>query len=254
MSTQRFYLALSVLGAVFSAAPGCATKKYVAASVTPVNQRVDKVEARDKEQDGQLETLETDLSRTRESVGDLKTNLNGLDSQLKTTSETAKGAASAAQQAQQQATDARSYAGTRSDALEKTIDGLDKYKLSRSLNVLFDSGKSELNKDGRASLDEVAKEVSGMRRYAVEVQGYTDSTGPASLNYELSQRRAQAVVRYLTVEHKIPLRNIHLIGAGSATPVADNHTRDGRKQNRRVEIRLFTAEAAGNTATAAQLR
>ncbi len=77
----------------------------------------------------------------------------------------------------------------------------------------------------------------------IEVQGFTDKTGPASFNETLSQERADAVARYLANEHKIPVRSISTLGSGYALPVADDKTRDGRKQNRRVEVRLYVPEA-----------
>ncbi len=254
MLTKRFTL---ILGSVvlFSTLTSCATKKYVTAQVTPVTQRVEKTEARNAEQDQQLDVLEKESSRTRENVVDLKANVEKLDTQLKSTSETAQGAASAATLAQQQAADARRYAGNRADTIEKTIDGLDRMKLARTVNVLFDTGRSELSTQGKSTLDEIAKQALPVRRYAFEVQGFTDSTGNATRNVALSQRRAEAVVRYLTVQHQLPLRNIHMIGAGSAAPIADNTTRDGRKQNRRVEVRLFVQDAeAPVTSAAAQIR
>jgi outer membrane protein OmpA-like peptidoglycan-associated protein len=238
----------------------CATKKYVVGQVTPVNQRVQGVENRNTEQDKQLEALETESSKTRENLADVKQTVNGIGTELKSTTETAKGAATAASQAQQQATqasqqatDARTYATTRADHLQHAIENYDKYKLSETVNIHFDFGRWELGKEGKASLDEVAQKVGTVRRFVLEVQGFTDNTGPMSTNIALSQQRAEAVVRYLTVDRSIPLRNIHLIGAGSASPVADNKTRAGRKQNRRVEIRVFAPEAEV-TAADAQLR
>ena len=77
----------------------------------------------------------------------------------------------------------------------------------------------------------------------IEVQGFTDRTGPADYNERLSEARAQEVARYLANEYKIPLRSIYLLGSGYAQPVADDNTREGRKQNRRVEIRLLVPEA-----------
>lgn len=260
MSTQRFSLQLTVLGAVCFSLMSCATKKYVVGQVTPVNQRVQAVENRNSEQDKQLEALETESSKTREGLADVRQNVNTLGTELKATTETAKGAASTAQgaasaadQAKQQATDARTYASTRADKLQHTIENYDKYKLSETVNVQFDFGRSDIKKDALSALDEVASKAGSMRRYVLEVQGFTDNTGPKSTNIALSQQRAEAVVRYLTVDKQIPLRNVHLIGAGSSSPVADNKTRDGRKQNRRVEIRVFAPEAEVTSADA-QLR
>jgi OmpA-OmpF porin, OOP family len=86
------------------------------------------------------------------------------------------------------------------------------------------------------------------------VQGFTDKTGSAVSNEQLSQARAASVARYLVNEHKIPVRSITTLGSGYALPVADDKTRDGRKQNRRVEIRLFVPEStrSSNTVAAAQ--
>jgi len=237
----------------------------VAGQVTPVSQRAQKAETRNGEQDKQLEVLETDSSKTKEAIADVRQNINGLDTRLKSTTETAQTASSAATQAQQQAqdagqkaTEARTYAGNRADTLEKTIENYDKFKLARTVNVLFDSGRSELGQEGKNTLDELAQQAGQMRRLVLEIQGFTDNTGPQNLNLSLSQARAEAVVRYLTSKN-VPLRNIHLIGVGSAAPVADNKTRTGRRQNRRVEVRVFTPEAdvssASTTGTAAaQLR
>jgi OOP family OmpA-OmpF porin len=68
-------------------------------------------------------------------------------------------------------------------------------------------------------------------------------------NDELSARRAEAVARYLANEHKIPVRSINVLGSGYALPVADDKTRDGRKQNRRVEVRLYVPEVASASST-----
>jgi outer membrane protein OmpA-like peptidoglycan-associated protein len=73
-------------------------------------------------------------------------------------------------------------------------------------------------------------------------------------NEQLSQARAATVARYLANEHKIPVRSITTLGSGYALPVADDKTRDGRKQNRRVEVRLYVPESttSSNTVASAQ--
>jgi outer membrane protein OmpA-like peptidoglycan-associated protein len=74
----------------------------------------------------------------------------------------------------------------------------------------------------------------------LEVQGYADSRGSIARNRALSQRRADAVIRYLVENHNIPLRRIVTpYGFGEMNPVAENETREGRAQNRRVEIKLL---------------
>ena len=82
----------------------------------------------------------------------------------------------------------------------------------------------------------------------IEVQGFTDKTGTADINEKLSQDRAEAAARYLVNQHQIPVRDINMLGSGYASPVGDDKTRDGRKQNRRVEVRLFVPEVNAVTA------
>jgi outer membrane protein OmpA-like peptidoglycan-associated protein len=72
----------------------------------------------------------------------------------------------------------------------------------------------------------------------VDLEGYTDSTGDAAYNVQLSQRRVEAVRRFLA-EKGVEIHRLSSIGLGEARPVANNQTRAGRDQNRRVAIRLF---------------
>ena len=74
----------------------------------------------------------------------------------------------------------------------------------------------------------------------IEVSGYTDSTGSEAKNFQLSRERADAVVQYLAVKHKIPLRRfVTPMGYGKTESVADNTTAAGRSQNRRVEVKII---------------
>ena len=131
------------------------------------------------------------------------------------------------------------------------VDGLNKYRMTKSVTVLFSVNQSKLNDDAKAQLDDLAKATSGLERYMIEVQGFTDKTGTADINEKLSQDRAQSAARYLANQNKIPVRNMNMLGSGYASPVGDDGTRDGRKQNRRVEVRLFVPETgAGTGATA----
>src|SRR5258706_15403006 len=79
--------------------------------------------------------------------------------------------------------------------------------------------------------------------YVVEVSGFADATGSVARNRALSQRRADAVIRYLVENHQIPLRRIVTpYGFGETNPVADNKTREGRTENRRVEVKVLVSK------------
>ena len=106
----------------------------------------------------------------------------------------------------------------------------------------------------QASHEAIAQSIAGLKHYAIEVTGYTDKVGDRQYNLQLSRRRADSVVRYLTENGKIPLVRIHTLGYGEDMPAADNKSRDGRKQNRRVEVKVLappmTAQASNTQASA----
>jgi outer membrane protein OmpA-like peptidoglycan-associated protein len=131
--------------------------------------------------------------------------------------------------------------------LARTVDAMNKYQVLKTETVLFKVNQATLTDDAKSQLQELAKSTDGLDRYVIEVQGFTDKTGSASINERLSQQRAQEVARYLANEYKVPVRSIALLGSGYALPVADDKTREGRKLNRRVEIRLYVPEAATAT-------
>ena len=92
-----------------------------------------------------------------------------------------------------------------------------------------------------SQLDEFAAKVQPAKGYMIEVSGHTDSTGGDAKNFHLSQQRAEAVVQYLAVQHKIPLRRfVTPMGYGKTEAVAENSTAAGRAQNRRVEVKMLT--------------
>lgn len=248
-------ITLSVAGALCIAllSAGCATKKYVAKTVAPVESRVTAVEAKNADQDKQLTShanqlieLDRDLSRTRERLTDTDQKATAAGNAAKAADQKADNAAKAADAAAQSAAGARTYA----ENLARKVDGLNKFNMSKSETVLFGINRWSLDADAKMRLAAFAQAAAGMDRYIIEVQGFTDKTGTTEGNEILSQRRAQEVARFLTNEGKIPLRNMTMLGSGYAQPVGDDKTRDGRKQNRRVEVRLYvpqitTVAAAG---------
>lgn len=251
-ATMAAAVALSLLGT------GCATKKYVAKSIAPVEQRVSGTENKNAEQDKQIasqgteiQELDRDLSRTKEKLTDTDNKANQANLAAKAADQKADGAQQAANGAQQSANNAKTFAEQGLDRLGRTVDSMNKFQMVKSETVLFGVNKESLTDESRQQLDDLAKQAAAMDRYVIEIQGFTDKTGPADYNDMLSERRAEAVARYLSIQYKIPVRNITMLGEGYAQPVADDKTRDGRKQNRRVEVKLWVPEtqAAKNVAT-----
>ncbi|HEX6901087.1 MAG TPA: OmpA family protein [Thermoanaerobaculia bacterium] len=104
-------------------------------------------------------------------------------------------------------------------------------------DVLFDTGSSRLDGDGRSTLSDVAEVINEYRKTAVVVQGHTDSQGSEESNYDLSERRARSVEGYL-IGRGIDPQRITAIGFGENAPVASNGSSYGRAQNRRVDVLL----------------
>lgn len=244
------------------AATGCATKKYVTQQLSPVQAKIaadeTKNDSKNAEQDTKLATqgkeieeIGTDLSRSKER---LAADIATADQKAVAAGQAANQAGQRADTAQQTATGAQNLAQQgiqRTTTLERVVDGLNKYKMTKSVVVLFQVNQSKLSKEAKAQLDELATATAGLDRYMIEVQGFTDKTGTADINEKLSQDRAEAAARYLVNDHMIPVREINMLGSGYASPVGDDKTAQGRKQNRRVEVRLFVPETgAGGQTTA----
>lgn len=102
----------------------------------------------------------------------------------------------------------------------------------------FDS--AALSPEAMSILDGfVQKLITENKGVYIEVQGHTDNTGTDAINMALGQKRAEAVMMYLYKQHRIPLHRMSVVSMGSSMPVADNGSRDGRSQNRRVEILVY---------------
>ena len=122
------------------------------------------------------------------------------------------------------------------------ISALDDYDVQEAVIVNFRVNSAVLSPEARQQLDALAAKAISAKGFVIEVAGHTDATGNAARNFQLSQQRAEAVVQYLAVNHKIPLRRfITPMGYGKADAVADNTTAAGRAQNRRVEVKMLVS-------------
>jgi outer membrane protein OmpA-like peptidoglycan-associated protein len=159
----------------------------------------------------------------------------GQIDELMAISNAARGGAKAAQETADAA-----VAGV--NATNQRIAALDDFVVQSTATVNFRVGSAVLSPEAKAQLDEVAAASQGLKGYTIEVTGFASSEGGTAMNKRLSQRRSQAVIDYLVENHNVPLRRIGTsYGFGELQAVADNTTREGREQNRRVEVKLLVS-------------
>jgi len=192
---------------------GCAKNSYVQREVGEVNQKVDAVSA--------------EVEKTQERVRQNEVEIARVGSESETGIAEAKASSAAAMD---KATEA-----------ERAAKGKLVYTLTVSNDkVQFPFAKSELSDEAKALIDdEIGPLVQQNAGVWFEIEGHTDSTGDANYNKLLGEERAMAVREYLAKAHSIALSRLEVISYGEDEPVADNKTREGRAQNRRVVIRVL---------------
>ncbi len=139
--------------------------------------------------------------------------------------------ATQAQQSAQQVT-------TRVQTVETVVGNIDQYKAQNQTEIRFRPGQTVLSKNAKDALDQMATGVKGQRGYIIEVQGFSSGKGQTAITN--SQKMAESVVRYLVLNHEIPVYRIYLVGMGNA-PVAttDETAKSKRTSGGRVEISLL---------------
>ncbi len=137
--------------------------------------------------------------------------------------------ANQAQQTAQQAT-------TRVQTVETVVNNIDQYKASNQTEIRFRPGQTVLSKNAKDAIDTMASGVKGQRGYIIEVQGFSSGKGQTAIS--TSQKMAESVVRYLVLNHEIPVYRIYLVGMGNA-PVASDEPTTKRVSGGRVEISLL---------------
>jgi outer membrane protein OmpA-like peptidoglycan-associated protein len=223
---MTYRLALCVATLALAGMTGCATKNYVRSQTAPLIDHTNSLE---------------------DKTADNNRNIHDVDSRAQAGIKQAQGSADTATQnaqtAQKAAGDAETAANDvvhRANSLDEVVKGLDNYRSMGDVAVTFGFDKAALSDDDKQQLDQFAGQLGTQKSYILEVTGGTDSTGPDQYNYELSQRRADAVVQYLAAKYGVPAHRFYLIGIGKDKAVAPNDTRENRQKNRRVEVKLLT--------------
>lgn len=222
-----------MLAAALVATIGCSSKNYVRQQTTPLINKTN-----------ELDDLTAKNSRDIKDVDQrAQAGIQAVQARAAEIDQKALAAGSSADKAQLTANSATQ----RVDTLTNTVANLDNYHAVVETSVHFGFNKDNLTKQAREAIDQLAASVAGTKGYIITVEGGADAVGGADYNYDLSERRANAVIQYLASEKNIPAHKIYLIGLGKDKPVESNDTREGRAKNRRVDIRLMTNTGAGTT-------
>jgi OOP family OmpA-OmpF porin len=226
---------------------GCATKKHVREAIAPVQQEADAVQ----KQSNDNKTAIGDLDRQVSTADEKATDAGKRAGQSMDAANNANQAATQAGQRADAANSAAQQAQSGVAGLDRKLQNLDNYKLVDTKQVFFQTGHYTLDKDAQAELDNALQSLGNMHSYVIEIEGFADRTGNKALNVELSRKRADAVVRYLTVDHNVPLRDVRQLGVGSEFPNAVNKTKADRKENRRVDVKVYALDMTGGQTSAA---
>ena len=222
---NRFTVAAVLVAGTLPFTVGCSTKNYVRNQTTPIVNNVNELDDQTAKNTRDIRDVN---SRSQQGIAQVNSKADAADQK-------AMAAGQSADQANQNATSA----SNRVTSLAGTVENLDNYKSVSETTINFGFDKSQLTRKDKQTLDDFAAQLQSQKHYIVQVEGYTDSTGPAGYNYQLSQRRADAVIQYLAQKYSVPAHKIFLIGLGKDNPVAQNTSASGRAQNRRVDVRLM---------------
>jgi OmpA-OmpF porin, OOP family len=231
---NRISVVAIALAGTMAFTAGCATKKSVARETAPIINKTNELDDLTAQTTRNIKDLDT---RATAGIKDAQSKADAANQHALTADQQA-------QQAQQLAMNANSGVSSLTDR----VANLDNYKPVVEQSVKFGFDKADLDKKSKSALDEVGAQIPNTKGYIIQVEGSTDSTGNAEYNYQLSQRRASAVIQYLASKYNVPANKIYVIGLGKDKPVEKNSTAKGRAENRRVDVRLMSNQAGAQPA------
>jgi outer membrane protein OmpA-like peptidoglycan-associated protein len=201
-----------------------ARKKYVQRQTEPIRDRVNELDELTSANSKQIKDVD---SRAQQGIKLASDKANEADQH-------AIEASNKATQAQQSA----QQVNGRVQNVENVVSNIDQYKASNQTEIRFRPGQTVLSKNAKDALDQMATSVKGQRGYIIEVQGFSSGKGQTAIT--TSQKMAESVVRYLVLNHDIPVYRIYLVGMGNApVPSSDETAKSKRISGGRVEISLL---------------
>jgi len=204
-----------------------ARKKYVARQTQPIRDRINELDELTAANSKQIKDAD---ARAQQGIQLASAKANEADQH-------AMDAANKAQAAQQTADQAH----TRLSNVEQVVTNIDQYQPATQAEIRFKPGQTVLSKNAKAALDDMAAPLKGQHGYVVEVQGFSSGQGQAAIAN--SQKMAESVVRYLVLNHDIPVYRIYLVGMGNAplpaTATDESKPKPKRLTGGRVEVSLL---------------
>jgi outer membrane protein OmpA-like peptidoglycan-associated protein len=208
---KRFVPVVTIAAIVLVGTTGCVTKKKFRSTTEDTDRRIGSVENAVEQTEQQVADLSKETDRK----------IGSVDTRASQALDAGKEAMGAAKEAQKLARGKLLWDVTITDGLE------------------FDFGKAQLSPSATTELDDLVTRIKSYgKALYIEIEGHTDNVGPDTLNQRLGEERAAAVRSYLS-EQGIPLHAINTISHGESRPVADNSSKSGRAQNRRVVVRVL---------------
>jgi outer membrane protein OmpA-like peptidoglycan-associated protein len=201
-----------------------ARKKYVQRQTEPIRDRVNELDQLTSANGSAIKDTDSRATAGIKLASDKATEADqhAVDAGNKAT---------AAQQSAQQVT-------ARVQNIENVVSNIDQYKASNQTEIRFRPGQTVLSKNAKDALDQMATGVKGQRGYIIEVQGFSSGKGQTAI--QTSQKMAESVVRYLVLNHEIPVYRIYLVGMGNAPAPSTDETAKGKHvSGGRVEISLL---------------
>lgn len=239
---MKALLATTVIVTGALIAGGCATKKYVRNTAAPIQAKVDQVGEQTNTNTKQIEDTRNQVKQVDDKA---TSGINAAQERATTADQHANAADQRAGDAINRANQANQLGQQNTQGLNQlrqVVSNIDDYKLQTSATVPFDLNKATLTPAAQQDLDKLVNDIQSNKRFFLAVEGFTDSTGSADYNEALSRRRADAVVEYLVGKHDIPIYRIHMVGLGEAKPVDEGKDRAARAKNRRVEVKVYSAD------------
>jgi len=201
-----------------------ARKRYVARQTTPIRDRINELD----------ELTASNTKAIKDTDARAQQGIQLASAKATEADQHAVDAGNKAQAAQQTA----QQANTRLNTVEQVVTNIDQYQPATQTEIRFKPGQTVLSENAKTALDEMATPLKNQRGYVVEVQGFASGHGQVAIAN--SQKMAESVVRYLALNHDIPIYRIYLVGMGNApTPSADGEAKTKRLTGGRVEVSLL---------------